>query len=361
MQIAQIANEYNAVDRIIKMCKEVLNYYDVLQKDGTIGTVSISDIAHIADIADVSKNDPGSVWPVRGDGRESSLAERDSVADSVTTSGMPIYVSREEYWQYCMLTYIVTQYAMFDLITNPPYWSVEYDMPTFLSSVCLSSLVLWYNCDVQQLPTYTCMYCVVHPFSETRNISEYLGRVKKLPVLGTQKWRFFTTRRNVSNVSLELRGSKTDVQDRLHPCHFGQKHSHFAEFGRWELKEQPKDRISDPKTFHWISHDFTGSNSMENRFRGDFELFIGISTEGKTRNSNFEFPWIVVFSVIYGISNEIFRILFSSFSLFRYFFALFEQGVMPVPGIIRAGMPKDDSDALEALGFSKVGWKTRKT
>ena len=31
-----------------------------------------------------------------------------------------------------------------------------------------------------------------------------------------------------------------------------------------------------------------------------------------------------------------------------------EQGVRPVPGIIRAGMPKDDSDALEALGFSKV-------
>ena len=61
MQIAQIANEYNAIDRIIKMCKEVLNYYDVLQKDGTIGTVSISDIAHIADIADVSKNDSGSV------------------------------------------------------------------------------------------------------------------------------------------------------------------------------------------------------------------------------------------------------------------------------------------------------------
>eukprot|EP00434_Breviolum_minutum_P005575 symbB.v1.2.004917.t1/scaffold263.1/size248082/18 len=28
-------------------------------------------------------------------------------------------------------------------------------------------------------------------------------------------------------------------------------------------------------------------------------------------------------------------------------------GVCPVPGIIRAGMPKDDSDALEALGFSK--------
>ena len=30
------------------------------------------------------------------------------------------------------------------------------------------------------------------------------------------------------------------------------------------------------------------------------------------------------------------------------------EGVCPVPGIIRAGMPKDDSDALEALGFSKV-------
>ena len=29
------------------------------------------------------------------------------------------------------------------------------------------------------------------------------------------------------------------------------------------------------------------------------------------------------------------------------------QAVHPVPGIIRAGMPKDDSDALEALGFAK--------
>jgi hypothetical protein len=29
-----------------------------------------------------------------------------------------------------------------------------------------------------------------------------------------------------------------------------------------------------------------------------------------------------------------------------------------VPGIIRAGMPKDDSDALETLGFAKepIGW-----